>query len=126
MKALRAWTWLSQKFWKSEQIEQNGLSFLHWIIEWHELEETWKIILFQPPAVGRVFLHWIRLPRAPSNLALNTSKFLSSSPQMWSAPIRYCINKVKLPEVFGLKMFFALETLCAPMAACMPSYRRNI
>jgi len=38
------------------------------------LEGTLKIIQFQPPAVGKVASHEVRLPRAPSNLALNTSK----------------------------------------------------
>jgi len=38
------------------------------------LEETLKIIQFQPSSVGRVAIHYIRLPRASFNLALNASR----------------------------------------------------
>jgi len=38
------------------------------------LEGTFKVIRFQPPAMGRAATHQLRLPRAPSILALNTSR----------------------------------------------------
>ena len=44
------------------------------VIEWLGLEKTLKIIELQPPAVGRVAIHEIRLPGAPANLVLNTSR----------------------------------------------------
>ena len=43
-------------------------------MEWLGLEGTLKTIQFQPPAMGRIATHQIRLPRAPSSLALSTSK----------------------------------------------------
>ena len=43
-------------------------------IEWLRLEGTLKPIQFQPPAVGRAATQQLRLPRAPSNLALSTSR----------------------------------------------------
>lgn len=45
----------------------------HRAIKWLKLEGTFKIIYLQPPAVGRIATHLIRLPRGPSNLALNAS-----------------------------------------------------
>jgi len=44
------------------------------IIEWFGLEGTFKGHLVQPPAVSRDIFNWIRLLRAPSNLALNVSR----------------------------------------------------
>ena len=44
------------------------------IIDWLRLEGTLKPTQFQLPAVGRGTAHPIRLPRAPSSLALNTSR----------------------------------------------------
>ena len=44
----------------------------HRIIEWLRLKGTLKIIELQPPCNGQVATHEIRLPRAPSSLALNT------------------------------------------------------
>lgn len=43
------------------------------IIERHGLEGALKLILPQPPARDTVCIHQIRLPRVPSDLALNTS-----------------------------------------------------
>ena len=40
------------------------------ITEWVRLETNLKSIQFQPHAMGRVAIHQIRLPMAPSNLAL--------------------------------------------------------
>ena len=45
----------------------------HRILEWLGLEETLKVVLFQHTHVDRAAIHRIRLPRAPSNLALRTS-----------------------------------------------------
>ena len=44
------------------------------IIEWLGLEGTSKIIQSQPSAMGRAATQQLRLPRAPSNLALSASK----------------------------------------------------
>lgn len=44
------------------------------ITEWFGLERTLRIIQFQLPMVGRGTFHYTRLPKAPSNLALNVSK----------------------------------------------------
>ena len=41
------------------------------IIEWLRLEWTLKPTQFQPPAMGRAATQQLRLPRAPSNLALS-------------------------------------------------------
>lgn len=41
--------------------------------EWFELEEVLKTIHCQPPAMGVVTTHQIRLSRAPSDLVLNAS-----------------------------------------------------
>ena len=46
----------------------------HRIIEWHKLQEPLKIVQFQVPAMGSVATHQLRLPKAPSKLALNTSR----------------------------------------------------
>jgi len=46
------------------------------IIEWLGLEGTLKITELQTPAMGRVANHYIRLPRAPTNLALHKEKGL--------------------------------------------------
>ena len=46
----------------------------HSISEWFELEGTLKIIQFQLHAISRAPTHYIRLPRAPSNVALNESR----------------------------------------------------
>jgi len=40
-------------------------------IEWFVLEETLKPTQLQPPAMGRAAPHQLRIPRAPSNLALS-------------------------------------------------------
>ena len=42
------------------------------IKEWLRLEGTLKITQFQPSAMGRAARHQLRLPRAPSHLALST------------------------------------------------------
>ena len=42
----------------------------HGIIEWFGLE----VIQFQPPTMGRAATHQTGLPRAPSNVALNSSR----------------------------------------------------
>jgi len=46
----------------------------HKIMEWFRLERISKIIQFQPPDTGRADTHQIRLPRAPSSLALSASR----------------------------------------------------
>ena len=46
----------------------------HRTIEWLGLEGTLKTIQFQSLAVSRTATHQLRLPRAPSNLALTTSR----------------------------------------------------
>jgi len=58
----------------------------HRITEWVGLEGTSKPIQFQPPAMGRNISHYTRLPKAPFNLALNTSRFASlhSNPPFFS------------------------------------------
>jgi len=48
------------------------------ITEWVRLETNLKSIQFQPQAMGRVAIHQIRLPMAPSNLALSTSRLGAS------------------------------------------------
>ena len=60
------------------------------IIEWLRLEGTLKITQFQPPAMGRAAPHQLRLPRAPSNLALSASR--DGAPQLlWAAvPAPHC------------------------------------
>ena len=50
------------------------------ITERLRLEGTLKIIELQPPAMGRAATHQIRLPRAPSKLALNASRDDNSFP----------------------------------------------
>jgi len=55
----------------------------HKIIEWLGWEGTAKITQFQPPAMGRAVTHQLRLPRAPSNLALGTSRD-GSSTVLWA------------------------------------------
>ena len=62
---------------------------VHRITEWLELEGTLKLIQFQLPATGRAATHQLRLPRAPSSLALNTSRngaFTASLGSSASAP----------------------------------------
>jgi len=47
----------------------------HGMTEWLRLEEgILKIIHFQASAVGSAAAHWIRLPSAPSKLALSASR----------------------------------------------------
>ena len=56
----------------------------HRIIEWHGLEGTLKITQFQPPCHGQGCPPPVQLPRAPSNLALSTSR--DGAPQLlWAA-----------------------------------------
>ena len=43
------------------------------VTEWLGLEGTLEPTHFQTPAMGRAATHQIRLPNAPSNLALNPS-----------------------------------------------------
>ena len=43
------------------------------MIEWLKLEGNLEIIQLQPPAMGAA-PHQLRLPRAPSNLALSASR----------------------------------------------------
>ena len=63
---------------------RTGTSKNHRIRERLELEGTSKIIELQAPAMGRVATHQIRLPRAPSNLALIVSR--DGAPQLlWAA-----------------------------------------
>jgi len=57
---------------------------VHRITEWLELEGTLKLIQFQPPAVGRAGPRQLRLPRAPSNLALNSSRGGASTASLGS------------------------------------------
>jgi len=52
----------------------------HRITEWFGLEGTFKIISFQPPAIGRDTSLYTRLLKAPSSLAFNTSRDGASSP----------------------------------------------
>lgn len=47
-------------------------SFLFRVIESLGLEGTLKVISSECPAVDRIAIHFIRLPRAPASLALNT------------------------------------------------------
>jgi len=63
---------------------EGGVTENHRIIKWLELEGTLRIIKFQPPAAGRAASHQLTLPRAPSNLALSTSR--DGAPQLiWAA-----------------------------------------
>ena len=56
----------------------------HRITEWFGLEGILKPTQFQPPAMGRAATHQLRLPRAPSNLALSASR--DGAPQLvWAA-----------------------------------------
>ena len=65
------------------QVTYQKLKCHHFITEWLKLEGTLKIILFQPPAMGRA-THQLRLPRAPFNLALSASRM--GHPQLpWAA-----------------------------------------
>lgn len=43
-------------------------------MEWFRLEGILEVICFHPLAMGRVAIHQIRLPRDPSNLAMNTCR----------------------------------------------------
>ena len=52
----------------------NSARIIESVIEWLTLEGTLRIIQSHPAATGRVPIHQIRLPRVPSNLALNTTR----------------------------------------------------
>ena len=54
--------------------EEINLTEFHRNIEWFGLQGTSKVIQFQPPTMARDTFHQTRLLRAPSNLALNTSR----------------------------------------------------
>lgn len=45
----------------------------HWSTEWFCMKRTLRII-YQPPVLGRVSTHRIKLPSAPSNLVWNVSR----------------------------------------------------
>ena len=60
------------------------------IIEWIGLEGTLKPIHPQCPAMGRVATHQLRLPRAPSNLALSTTRDGAPTPSLVS--LFQCLN----------------------------------
>jgi len=56
----------------------------HRITEWLGLEGALKPTQFQPPAVGRAAPQQLRLPRAPSNLALSASKDVAPTASLGS------------------------------------------
>ena len=56
----------------------------HRITDWFRLEGTLKPIQFHPPAMGRDTSHQPRLPKAPSSLALSTSRDGASTASLGS------------------------------------------
>jgi len=67
------------------------------------------------PAMGRAALYQLRLPRAPSNLALSTSRD-GASQFLWEAvPYRERISPVSSPNLpsFSLKPFPLILSLSA-------------
>jgi len=63
------------------------------VIEWLGLEGTLRIIQSPSPAMGRAVPHQLRMPRAPPNLALSTSRNALTDPQfLWAA----CATEFKL------------------------------
>ena len=60
------------------------MSLNHRTIEWPGMDVTLNIILLQLPVAGKVVTHPTRLPRAPSNLVLNTSKNRASTTTLGS------------------------------------------
>ena len=65
----------------------------HRIIEFLSLEGTLEIIQLQPPCCGLAAPHQVRLPKAPSNLALNASKDATPTPSLDTE--LYCEKTVK-------------------------------
>ena len=67
-----------------------ALSYRHRIIEWPRLERILKIIESQAAAVGRAATPQLRLPRAPSNLALTPQGWGATA--LWTAvPVPHCL-----------------------------------
>jgi len=68
-------------------------------IDWFQLEGTLKTIQFQFPSHGQGY-HQLRLPRAPSNLALNASRDGASTPTQAAVPTpHHPPSKKFLPDI---------------------------
>jgi len=80
------------------------------------LEETLKTVELYPPAVGRAATHQLRLPRAPSNQALNTPKDGSSMASLGSL---FCLTiflstALSIPSLASLQLLFG-----PPLTSCL-------
>ena len=84
----------------------------HRIIERSGLEVTLKIIWFQPPCHEQGHLHQTRLLRAPTNLALNTSREGADTASLGN--LGQCFTTLMV------KNFFLLSNLNLPSFSLQP------
>lgn len=101
---------------------QHGVVAVHRIIECVGLEGTWKPIQFQPPAVGRAAIHWIRLP---------SIQFLNVCLRRWCYGVASCWHSVGagvctprwapvLQDFWNI--LHPLLTSMEPFCQCRPEY----
>ena len=78
-----AWEALQSSYLPTEH-HYSFMASCHSITKWFGLEGILQTVGSNPPAMGRDPFHWIRLPQAPSNLALDTAG--RGQPQLlWAA-----------------------------------------
>ena len=97
------------------------------ITGWLGLKGTLKPSQLQRPVMGRVATHQTRLPRAPSNLALNTSE--DGAPTAFLGSLWQCLNELWVRNFFlvtNLPSFqlkpFSLPITVLPDKAFLPSF----
>jgi len=81
----------------------------HHIAEWLGLEGPLKPPHFQPPAVGRAAPRQLRLPRAPSNLALTPPQMAHPQP-LWAAVQHLTEYNWKHTVLFAVGLEFGFDT----------------
>lgn len=91
-------------------------SHFHGISEWSGWEGIFNGHLVQPTAQGWDTSHWVRLPKAPSNLTLNTSK--NGAAPAFLGNVFSCLITPTVKNLFLNLNLPLLAQTCHPLSYC--------